>query len=264
MEAAELGVFMVSASFFTILLYHPSSWAVGAIPAEFPRRVLTGLAMGLTLVGIVYSPWGKRSGAHMNPAFTLTFFRLGKIAPWDAAFYIVAQFVGGIGGMLAAAVVAAPWLGHPSINYVATIPGPSGAWIAFLAETAISFLLVMVVLIVTNINSAARFTGVIAGICVASFITFESPLSGMSMNPARTLGSALIPHLWQALWIYFTAPPLGMLLAAEAYILSQARVACAKFHHQSGFRCIFCEYQTARRRQHAQDRPMQADAALVE
>jgi aquaporin Z len=56
MEAAELGVFMVSASVFTILLYHPSSWTVRAIPAEFPRRVLTGLAMGLTLVGIVYSP----------------------------------------------------------------------------------------------------------------------------------------------------------------------------------------------------------------
>jgi len=122
----------------------------------------------------------------------------------------------------------------------------------------------VVVLILTNINSAARFTGLIAGVCVAAFITFESPLSGMSMNPARTLGSAIIPQLWQALWIYFTAPPLGMLLAAEVYLLCKARVACAKCHHQNDFRCIFCEYQTARQRQPARPRLMQVDTALVE
>jgi hypothetical protein len=78
MEAAELGIFMVSATLFTILLYHPASPAVRAIPPEFIRRVLMGLAMGLTLVGIVFSPWGKQSGAHMNPAFTLTFYRLER------------------------------------------------------------------------------------------------------------------------------------------------------------------------------------------
>src|ERR1043166_8954154 len=91
MEAAELGGFMISASAFTILLYHPASPAVLAIPPEFLRRALTGMAMGLTAIALIYSPWGKQSGAHMNPAFTLTFFRLGKVAPWDAAFYIIAQ-----------------------------------------------------------------------------------------------------------------------------------------------------------------------------
>src|SRR5215469_12352554 len=119
MEAAELGIFMISASLFSILLYHPSSPVVRVIPSEFVRRVLTGLAMGLTLVGLVYSPWGKRSGAHMNPAFTLTFLRLGKVAPWDAFFYILAQFVGGVVGILLMAAVAGPLLSHPSINYVA-------------------------------------------------------------------------------------------------------------------------------------------------
>jgi hypothetical protein len=69
----------------------------------------------------------------------------------------------------------------------------------------------------------------------------------MSMNPARTLGSAFLPHLWQSLWIYFTAPPLGMLVAAEVYVLLKCRVACAKYHHQRQFRCIFCEYQAARK-----------------
>jgi aquaporin Z len=253
MEAAELGIFMISASLFTILLYHPSSPALRVIPSEFIRRVLTGLAMGLTLIGLVYSPWGKQSGAHMNPALTLTFLRLGKVAPWDAVFYVVAQFAGGIVGILLMIPLAASLLAHPSVNYVATLPGPAGVQVAFLAEAAISFVLVIVVLAFTNKSKAlARWTGVVAGLCVASFITFESPLSGMSMNPARTLGSAFVPHLWNSLWIYFTAPSLGMLLAGEVFTRLNARVACAKYHHQNDFRCIFCEYQTSR--QSGQDR----------
>lgn len=264
MEAAELAIFMVSASAFTILLYHPASLVVRAIPAEIIRRLLTGLAMGLTLIGIVYSPWGKRSGAHMNPAFTLTFWRLGKVAYWDAIFYSLAQFVGGLGGILVMATALTGSLSHPAVNYVATVPGPSGPWVAFTAEVAISFLLVMVVLILTNKAQAARFTGVAAGICVAMFITFESPLSGMSMNPARTFGSAFLPHLWQSLWIYFTAPPLGMLLAAEVYVLCKCRVACAKYHHQNHFQCIFCEYQVVRQKQRELGGSLRSRPTLVE
>src|SRR5713226_2474312 len=105
MEASELAIFMISASLFTILLYHPASPAVGAIPAEFIRRILMGLAMGLTAIALVYSPWGKQSGAHMNPATTLTFFRLGKIEPWDAILYVLAQFVGGTAGVMLSAVI---------------------------------------------------------------------------------------------------------------------------------------------------------------
>jgi aquaporin Z len=72
----------------------------------------------------------------------------------------------------------------------------------------------------------------------------ESPLSGMSMNPARTFGSAFPAQLWTALWIYFTAPPLGMLLAAEVYLWQKGAqsVFCAKLHHQNPKRCIFCGY----------------------
>jgi aquaporin Z len=264
MEGAELGVFMISASLFTILLYHPDSPVAQAIASELFRRALSGLAMGLTLVGIAYSPWGKRSGAHMNPAFTLTFFRLGKVAPWDAAFYGIAQFLGGLGGILCVAAVAGPLLAHPAVNYVATLPGHEGPGVAFAAETGISFVLVMVVLVATNHGSTARFAGIIAGVCVAAFITFESPLSGMSMNPARTLGSAFLPRLWQSVWIYFTAPPLGMFLAAEVYVLCKCRVACAKLHHQNHFRCIFCEYQALRQGRRAFVKDLESEPTLVE
>src|ERR1041385_4585866 len=146
MEAARLGSFRVSASLFTILLYHPGSPALQALPEEFPRRVLMGMAMGLTAVAIIYSPWGKQSGAHFNPSVTLTFFRLGKVAPWDALFYAVSQFAGGILGVLVAAAILGNRIADPAVNYVATVPGSDGPAVAFLAEVVISFLLMTVVL----------------------------------------------------------------------------------------------------------------------
>ena len=103
-----------------------------------------------------------------------------------------------------------------------------------------------VVLAVSNHPRHARLTGLCAGLLVATFITLEAPLSGMSMNPARTVGSAAWAHDWTALWIYFTAPPLGMLAAAEASLrLPGAReVWCAKLHHDNDKRCIFrCQYR---------------------
>src|SRR5262249_47573853 len=152
-----------------ILLYHPDSFVVRTIPMEFARRILMGVTMGLTLVGIIFSPWGKQSGAHMNPAFTLTFYTLGKVAPWDAAFYVLAQFVGGIAGVTWAPILFPILLAHPAVNYASTVPGPSGVAAAFLAEAVISFILITVVL-TSNSTKLARFTGLFAGTCVALFI----------------------------------------------------------------------------------------------
>ncbi len=241
MEAGGLGLFMISACTFGTLLEHPASPVRQTIDDALARRVLMGLAMALTSVSIVYSPWGKRSGAHLNPALTLTFFRLGKVAKHDALFYVAAQFIGGVTGVLIAAVFLHSLLGHPTVNYVATLPGKTGVVIAFIAEVVITFLLMLTVLTVSNRAKIARFTGLFAGALVATYITLEAPLSGMSMNPARTFGSALGGNIWTALWIYFTAPPLGMLLAAESYLrLAGAhQIFCAKLHHHNDQRCIF-------------------------
>jgi len=242
MEATELAIFMISACVVVTVLEHPASPVRGVLPDPFLRRILIGLAMGLTAIGIIHSPWGKQSGAHLNPSVTLTFFRLGKVKPWDALFYIVGQFAGGIAGVLVASVALGPALAHPLVNYATTVPGPQGIGVAFLAELVISFGLMYVVLIVSNTNRMARFTGLFAGMLVAIYIALEAPLSGMSMNPARTFGSALPAQTWTALWVYFTAPPLGMLLAADVYLrLHEAqKIFCAKLHHQDPKRCIFC------------------------
>ena len=84
MEAVGLGLFMISACAFTVLLEHPASPVRQALSDPWLRRLLIGIAMGLTAVLLIYSPLGKRSGAHLNPAVTLTFWRLGKIETWDA------------------------------------------------------------------------------------------------------------------------------------------------------------------------------------
>ena len=238
-EAAELGLFMVSASLFTMLLWHPSSPVLNLIPDPFVRRMLTGMAMGGTAIALVFSPLGKRSGAHFNPAVTLTFWRLGKVKNWDAFFYVIAQFIGGISGVLVVALVARMALSHRAVNYVATLPGPHGMTIAFIAELIIAFILMTVVLNVSNTPHLARFTGVFAGCLVATYITFEGPLSGMSMNPARTFAPAFVGHLWTGLWIYFIAPVLAMQLAALTYLRSKRPVYCAKYHHHNNERCIF-------------------------
>jgi aquaporin Z len=244
MEAAELGLFMISACVVVAALEHPSSFLHAAIPSATLRRVLAGMAMGLTAIAIIYSPWGKRSGAHFNPAVTLTYWRLGKIDPVDALFYGAFQAAGAVAGVaVSVALLGSEVIGDASVNYVATLPGTHGTLAAFGGEAAISFGLMSLVLFATNDERVAPFTGLLAGTLVAIYIAVEAPISGMSMNPARSLGPAVVGDVWAALWVYFAAPPLGMLAAAELRRLNAWRIDCAKLDHQTHYRCIFCDYQ---------------------
>jgi len=245
MEAAGLGLFMISACVFTVLVEHPRSPVRAGVADPFVRRSLIGVAMGLTAIGLIYSPWGKRSGAHLNPTITLAFLRLGRVEAWDAAFYVIAHFSGAVAGVLVAAALLRDALANAAVNYAVTRPGGWGRLGAFVAEFIISLALILVVLLTSNVPGVARFTGMCAGALVALYIAVEAPLSGMSMNPARTLGSALPAWTWAGLWVYFTAPLLGMLTGAELYRRVSSRgVACAKLHHQNGYRCIFrCRYR---------------------
>jgi aquaporin Z len=242
-EAGLLGLFMLSACGFVVLLEYPSSPVRLALPSAGLRRVLMGLAMGGTAMALIYSPWGRRSGAHMNPATTLTFARLGKVAPGDARAYVIAQFLGGAAGVLLASLGLGAWLSDPATNYAATLPGPAGVPVAFGAEVVIAFVLMYVILTVSNTPGRAHLTGLCAGGLVALYIAVEAPLSGMSMNPARTFGSAVFARDWTALWIYFVAPPLGMLAAAELYLRRRGRgaVFCAKLCHAEP--CLFCDWR---------------------
>jgi aquaporin Z len=241
MEAGESALYLFSACTFATLLWHPSSPIEGYVPSETVRRMLMGPAMGATIIVIVLSPWGKQSGAHFNPAVTFTFYRLGKVAVWDTVFYCASQFLGAVAGVALASFVLQGAPAHGAVHYAATIPGIYGDAIAFLAELVISFILMSAILFVSNHKILAPYTHFFAAVLVAPYIAFESPLSGMSTNPARTFGPALFASYWNALWIYFIAPPMGMLAAAEFFLLARQRKDpyCAKLHHQNDKRCIF-------------------------
>ncbi len=245
-EAAGLGLLMIAIGVFVTIAEHSASPVQHAIAVPWLRRLLTGSVMGFTLTCIINSPWGMRSGAHINPAVTFAFFRLGKIEPWDAFFYVLAQFVGALVGFLLVVAAIAPVIRDHPVDYVVTVPGSAGVGAAFIAEFVISFGLMALILFTSNSQNLKKYTGILAGILLTIYVTVETPLSGVSLNPARTLASALPAQVWTAIWIYFTAPFLGMLLAAEVYLRWKGAdaVICAKLHHPKHKPCIFrCGYR---------------------
>lgn len=244
-EGLELAIFMLSACVFTVVLFYPGYAAVQHIPSPALRRSLMGVAMGMTAVLIIHSPMGKRSGAHFNPAITLTYLRLRKIAWWDAVFYVVFQFSGGVFGVWVSALVLGKQLADPGVEFAVTVPGKYGVSGAFAAELFMAALLMAVVLWTSNRPRIAPYTSYCVGMLIGLYILFFAPVSGFSINPARTVGSAVFAHVWTAGWVYFTAPLLGMLASAELYLRSYGadRILCAKLHPDPRYPCPFlCQF----------------------
>lgn len=244
-EGLELAAFMLSACIFTVLLFDPSGHAAHTLPSPAARRLLMGVAMGLTAILIIHSPPGKRSGAHFNPAITLTYYRLSKIQGWDAMFYVIFQFCGGIFGVGISALLLGARIAVPAVNYAVTVPGQYGTAAAFLAELFMSVLLMGVVLWASNRPSFAFYTSYLVGILIMFYILFFAPVSGFSINPARTTGSAVFAGIWTAWWLYFIAPLTGMLASAEIYrfVFGAESILCAKLHPDPAYPCPFmCRY----------------------
>lgn len=248
MEAGEVGLYLFLTCVFASLLLYPASPIRRFVNTTIELRALMGLAVGATVLAIVISPWGKQSGGHFNPALTLAFYRLSKMSLADAVLYIVAQFAGAIAGVCVARYVLPETFGHRAIRYAVTAPGARGSAVAFIGELAISFVLMSTILVASNRETLARYTPYFVGLLYAIFITMEAPLSGMSMNPARSFGPALHVSYWHAIWLYFTAPTLGMLIAAEIFLRARGGVPpfCAKLHHDNNKRCIFRHGPTPR------------------
>jgi aquaporin Z len=239
MDGALLGLFMVSACLNVVVLEHPASPVQAAIASALVRRVLVGAAMGLTALCLIYSPWGKRSGAFMNPAMVLCFVRLGKLSALDALGYITAQLVGSALGVLLAATLLPGLVSDPAVNYVATTPS-GGAGPAFLAEFCLAFVLLSVVMMVNRSPRLAPYTGAFAAMLVAVFISVAAPVSGMSINPARTFGSAVWAQSWTGFWIYLSAPVLGMLAGVELqrWLTARHERLCGKLNHDETVACF--------------------------
>ena len=231
-EALGLGFFVGCAGPLAMLVEHPASAVHRALPdSEVLRRAVVGVGLGLVLVLIVYSPWGKRSGAHINPAVTLAFWQLGKIRSADAMWYVLAQVAGALGAAQLLKGLFGDLYAHPAVKYTVAQPAaptlPSEL-VAFAAEFVMSLLMMLVALAALHSARLKEWTGWLLGALLAGYVVVEAPLSGMSLNPARTLGTAVAAGSYRGLWVYGLAPPLAMWLATVAFL---------RFHHGQPLEC---------------------------
>ncbi len=194
---------------FVVIDFAPKSPVVHGIPDVGVRRAITGFLFGLTGGAIALSKVGKISGAHINPVVTLAFWLHHKISGWMALRYLVGQFLGAIIG----AGLLVLWGGWAKItHYAATTPGPEGAWVAVVGETITTFCLVVALFSFLGSKKLRRYTPGIFPVLYAVMVWLEAPWSGTSTNPARTLGPAVVSHVWSGWWVYFVGPLLGMVL----------------------------------------------------
>lgn len=241
MEAAELAMLMLCICAAGSLLYGRNSPLAGVRLSWLARAALMGaLVAGATFI-IIRSPFGRRSGAHFNPALTVAYFSLGRIHRWDAFSYITAQFLGGIAGVSFAHLLLGANLSDRPVRFVVTLPGRNGSVVALVAEALTSFILMEIVLVASNHPKLARYTPLFVAIVTVFYYMLSMSISGFSVNPARSFSSALFAHIWQGIWIYFIAPGLGMLAAALLYkrVAGVDRIYCAKVFHDLESPCPF-------------------------
>ena len=230
-EAAGPATFLIVSSAAAVVFHHPDSAVARTFgPSEMGQRVGLGLVIAVLIMAMAYSPWGKRSGAHFNPAVTLGFWQIGHIRTADAVWYVAFQFAGALAAGPAMFHLLRPWFGYPAIHYNTTRPieGDYGWLWALLAEIGISAAFMLLLLRALHSAQLKAWVGALAGLMLAVFIVFEGPISGMSLNPARSTGTAAAAGLAPALWLYFVGPLLAMWAVAVWFGRYRARKALAE------------------------------------
>ncbi|TMI77926.1 MAG: aquaporin family protein [Bacteroidetes bacterium] len=220
-EALGLGVFMISACFFGALLFSSVGSLHLSIENETTRNVIIGILMGFTALFIFYSPFTAPSGSQINPAVTISFLRLGKMYPWDAMFYVIFQVIGGTLAVYLMQLLMGHSLTTPPVNSAATVPGKYGQWPALVVELIIAFITMAIVLFSSEDRRLKKYTRIVAGCLVCTWVIVAGPISGFGMNPARSFASALPANIWTAFWIYLFVPFAGMLSATELFLFIQ-------------------------------------------
>ncbi|RTQ48614.1 aquaporin family protein [Hymenobacter gummosus] len=217
-EAAGVAAFLAFISVSSVLIHHPDLPLRGWLgETEWLRRAVLAGVVVLVVAAITYSPWGQRSGAHINPAVTLAFWHLGSLRTADAFWYVLAQCTGGVAAGLGLSWVLRRWYAHPDVNFNLTEPGPAGVAVALLAEVVISGLLMWLLLYALHSERLRSRSGWLVAALLAVYVVVEAPLSGMSLNPARSLGAAVGAGRFEHLWIYWLAPIPAMWLAAVLF-----------------------------------------------
>lgn len=250
MEATELALFMLCVCAAGTLLYERDSPLNRFGIPGVTKSVLMGVAIASASYMIIRSPFGRRSGAHFNPALTFAYFGLGRVHRWDALAYIVAQFIGGVLGVCVSRSLLGTRLADLPVLYVVTLPGRHGYPLTFLTEFVMSFLVMEVVLVVSNHRRLAKYSPLFVAFMTVFNYAICTSIAGYSVNPARSFSSALFAHIWHGIWLYFAAPGFGMLAAAILYrrVRGDDRVYCAKVFHDLRSVCPFdCRFERLQR-----------------
>ncbi len=183
-------------------------------------HVGVALTFGLVVLAMIYAV-GDVSGAHLNPAVTAGFWIAGRLPGNSVLPYLISQCLGSI---VASAALHILFPDHPTLG--ATLPHGS-AMQSFVLEMILTFLLMFVIL---SVSTGSKEKGITAGMAIGAVIMLEAmfagPISGASMNPARSLGPALLSNNFTHLWIYLTAPFLGAGLAMFACRCIQTPDCC--------------------------------------
>jgi aquaporin Z len=212
-----------------ILMFGTGTPMASLIPSEGLRRLITGFLFGATGASIALSPVGKVSGAHINPAVTLAFRLMGKLDLHTTLVYVVAQLIGAVVGSLPLLLWGA--MGR-SVAFGATLPGPGYSFsMCLLGEVITTFTMVTLLAVFLGFRIIRPFTPAIFPPLYAIMVWAESPISGTSTNPARSLGPSVISGQWAGWWIYWVGPMAGMLLAVLACSFLAKRIEVAKLYH---------------------------------
>jgi aquaporin Z len=220
------------------------------VPSDDLRRLLTGIIFAGGATAVVLSPLGQRSGGHLNPAVTFGFWWKGQVQTRDALAYAAAQIAGAMLGVFVVAMIGGAYA--KSVQLGVTLPGDGySAPVAFAAEIVITFLLVSLILFCVNNQRFAMKTPYLAGALVAFLVFVEAPISGTSLNPARSFAPSLLAGVHAHQWLYWAGPLVGSALAVMLFGLvvpKNDQGGCAKLFHTERYRCIFldCAYQVVK------------------
>ena len=212
-----------------IFMFGSGSPMANLIPNVKVRQMITGFLFGSVGASIALSDIGKVSGAHINPAVTMVFWLFRKLEGRLAITYILAQLTGAIAGCLPLII----WgqLGR-SINFGGTTPGTYyTVGQAFLGEIITTFIMVLLLIVFIGFRQIRQYTPYMFPILYAIMVPLEADISGISTNPARSFGPAVITGEWSTFWIYLIGPVTGALLASLAGSMLAKRITIAKLYH---------------------------------
>jgi aquaporin Z len=202
------------------------------------RLLLTGLLFAGSGSLVAVSPLGRRSGAHLNPAVSLGFFVQRHLSRGDLLAYVLAQCAGAV---LGAAVIDLLW-GHTAraLLFGLTQPGDGlVGWQAALVEAAMTATLVGGIFFFVSSPRTTRWTPVMTWLVVAGFVWACAPFTGTSLNPARSLGPAVLAPSGHDYWVYVVGPVAGALLACAGWALVRSRsTLTAKLFHDPAYRSV--------------------------